>query len=251
MEAEQTVAAEPANELETTAVPEVVVTPEKTFTQSEMDAIIGKRIDKEQRKLSRQVELEVENRLLKEQARKPVSDAKGAPSPEDYSTTEEYFDARADWIAETKFEQKMRARDKAESERRLSEESGKRVNAFVAKHPDYTDAVESISHVQVHQSVLDALKGSDMGAEITYYLAKNQNELDKIVSMTPHAAIMALGRIESKLTATEPEKRTVSKASAPINTLTGKSGAVTSGHNPDDSYETFLRKRNIELGRIK
>jgi O6-methylguanine-DNA--protein-cysteine methyltransferase len=216
-----------------------------------MDAIIGKRLDKEQRKLSRQFELEIENRLLKEQARKPEVDVKGAPAPEDFASSDDYYDARAEWIADKKFEQKLSEREKANSAKQLTEEATRRVTAFIAKHPDYEETIENIKHIQVHQSVLDALKQSEVGADITYYLAKNQNELDKIVGMTPHAAIMALGKIESKLTATEPDKRPVSKAPVPINALDGKAGGITKGHSPEDDYQTFLRKRNVELGRIK
>ena len=62
---------------------------------------------------------------------------------------------------------------------------------------------------------------------------------------------MALGKIESKLTATEPDKRPVSKAPVPINALDGKAGGITKGHSADDDFQTFLKKRNVELGRIK
>jgi hypothetical protein len=247
----QTETAESVNDLETTAIPEIEVAPEKTFTQAEVDAIVGKRLDKEQRKLSRQVELEVENRLLKEQAKPPVVSKGGAPAPEDFASSDDYYDARAEWIADKKFEQKLSERDKANSAKQLTEEVNKRRVAFSAKHPDYEEAIESIANVQVHQSVLDALKESDVGVDITYYLAKNPNELEKIVSMTPHAAIMALGKIESKLTATEPDKRPVSKAPVPINALDGKAGGITKGHSADDDFQTFLKKRNVELGRIK
>ena len=160
----QTVAADiPAPELETTAAPVEESKPVKTFTQEELDSIVAKRLAKEQRKLTRQAELEVENRLLREQVTK--REVKSEPSAPNH-------------------------------------------------------------------------------------LAKHSAELERIVKLKPHAALMALGKLEDKLSqAPELKKVPVSKAPEPIKPVGGKS-EVSTGHHPNDSFETFMRKRNIEKGRI-
>jgi len=93
-------AAAPAPELETTAVPapEETVTPEtpaeqeavKSFTQEELDAIVGKRLAREQRKWER----EQQQRLSEQQARQ-VPPAPQDFHPSDFASYEAYADALA------------------------------------------------------------------------------------------------------------------------------------------------------------
>jgi len=254
----ETAAAEPATELETTAVPEVKE-PEKTFTQSELDAIVSKRLAKESRKVTRQAELEAENRILREQSNKREPEkVVGEPSPDNYSTTEDYLDARAEWIADRKIEAKLSEREKklaadeeAKERNKTISEWQRKVEKVSAKHSDYDEALENVDHIKIPPMTQTAIMESDIGGDIAYYLAKHPDELEKLVTLKPHAALMALGKIEAKLTDTAEAKKVTTKVPEPISPLRGKSGAVNVGYNPDDDFKTFLHKRNIELGRIK
>src|SRR6188768_4492479 len=91
----------PAPELETTAAPVIEEKPVKTFTQDELDSIVAKRLAKESRKLTRQAELEVENRLLREQVTKrEVKAEPSAPAQSDFASYEEYLNANAEYLVE-------------------------------------------------------------------------------------------------------------------------------------------------------
>lgn len=252
------IAVESVPDLETTPVPEVKEA-ERTFTQSELDAIVSKRLAKESRKVTRQAELEAENRILREQSnRREPEKVVGEPAPDNYSTTEDYLDARAEWIADRKIEAKLSelernqtANEEAKNRNKAISDWQGRAEKAAAKHSDYDEALENVDHIKIPPMTQTAIMESEVGAEIAYYLAKHPDELEKIVNLKPHAALMALGRIESKLTDTIEAKKATTKVPEPISPLRGKSGAVNVGYNPDDDYKTFLHKRNIELGRIK
>lgn len=254
----ETIAAEPATELDTTAVPEIKE-PEKTFTQSELDAIVSKRLSKESKKLTRQAELEAENRILREQSnRREPEKVAGEPTPDNFSTTEDYLDARSEWIADRKIEAKLSERERKQAADEEAKERNKTISEWQrkvenvsAKHSDYDEALENVDHIKIPTMTQVAIMESEIGAELAYYLAKHPDELEKIVTLKPHAALMALGRIESKLTDTTEAKKVTTKVPEPISPLRGKSGNVNVGYNSDDDYKTFLHKRNIELGRIK
>ena len=248
-----------APDQEVTATPVVEEKPVKTFTEDEVNSIVSKRLAKEQRKLTRQAELEVENRMLKEQVNKrTVPQETAAPAQADFGTFEEYLEAKAEWIAERKVESKLTEREQKQEQRKLEDEREtvtkswqQKVDVATSKYADYGDALESVDHINIPVPLQHAIMESDLGADLAYHLAKNPAELERIVALKPHAALMALGKLEDKLSQPVPEqKKPVSKAPAPIKPLGGKSEA-TGSHSPTDDMETFIRKRNIEKGRIK
>lgn len=257
---EEALVAEVTPVLEPTVTPEPVeAAPEKTFTQSELDSIVSKRLAKESRKLTRQAELETENRVLREQVKaKEPAVSNELPKPEDYATTEEYLDARAELIADRKIEAKLAEREEKESARKESEirkdaatKWQKGQDAISAKYPDYEEAVDSVDHIKLPGFAQIAIMESDVGHEIAYYLAKNPDELEALVAAKPHIALMKLGKLEDKLSTTAAVKKIVTKAPEPITPLRGKSGLVSTDISDADDMKTFMHKRNIQLGRIK
>lgn len=256
----ETLAEVPAPELETTAEPVLEDKPVKTFTQEELDSIVTKRLAKESRKLTRQAELEVENRYLREQASKrEVKAEPAAPTQGEYSTYEEYLEAKAEYIAEKKVESKMAERDKQEAQSKFDADRTKvvstwqqKVEVATAKYADYNEVLESVDHIEIPPALQNAIMESDVGSDLAYHLGKNPAELERIVALKPYAALMELGKIAAKVSQpAEVQKKQPSKAPEPIKPLSGKATADTVAHSPNDDFKTFLRKRNAELGRIK
>lgn len=257
VEVQAEVADIPTPELDSTVEQVVEEKPVKTFTQEELDSIVARRIAKEQRKLTRQAELEVENRLLKQQLHKPESTVDKAPAQEDFGSYEEYLEAKAEFIADRKVEQKLAEREQKQTQSKAEAERNEvvktwqqKVEVATTKYADYDTALESVDHIEIPPALTGAIMESDLGADLAYHLAKNPGELERIVSLKPHAALMALGKLEDKLSQAPVAKKTVSKAPAPINPLGGNATATTA-HSPNDDMETFIRKRNLEKGRIK
>ena len=101
----------PAPEQEATAAPESVeTTPEeqstKSFSQEELDAIVGKRLAREQRKWER----EQAQLLAEQQARQPVAPP---PAPDDFENAQAYAEALAEQKAQQLLAQREAARQQA------------------------------------------------------------------------------------------------------------------------------------------
>lgn len=257
----QTEAAETAPELEATVAPivEKEPEPEKTFTQAELDSIVTKRLAKEQRKLTRQAELEVENRMLREQVNKrDVKAEPSAPAQDDYSTYEQYLEAKAEWIADKRVEAKLAERDQKDAQSKVEAEHTKVVStwqqkedAAKTKYSDYSDVLESVDDINIPPYLQNAIMDSEVGGDLAYSLASRRAELERIVSLKPHAALMALGKLEDKLSQAPAPKKETTKAPPPIKPLGGNAERISIAHAPNDDMETFMRKREQELGRKK
>lgn len=69
--------------------------------------------------------------------------------------------------------------------------------------------------------------------KIIYYLSKNLDEAERIVSMKPHQMGAALGRIAAKLAAQVTPPKAVSKVPAPIKPIAGKGKAEQNDETMD------------------
>jgi len=214
MEDEQAVAEiSPAPEPEATAAPESVEsTPEeqqqtKSFSQEELDAIVSKRLAREQRKWER----EQAQRLAEQQARQPAAPP---PAPDDFENAQVYAEALANQRAQELLAQREAAQQQAailESYRDREEEARDRYEDFeqVAYNPS----------LPVTDVMAQAIQASDIGPEVIYYLGSNPKEAGRIARLPPVLQAKEIGKIEVNLTSNPPTKRT-SSAPAPLAPVT-------------------------------
>lgn len=213
----------------------------KTFTQEEVDSLIGERLAKQARRLKKEQKTE-------KVAETPKQDLK-APKEEDFDTYEEFLRADARYAAKEEA-RALREQDKKErakeAQNKKAREWEKKQTAAFKKHPDYYDAIDSISETTFPDLVLEAMNDSDLGAELAYHLAKHPDELEDLLDLSPRKAVMQLGRLEDKLTAKEPVK----KSKLPNTPESPKGGSKDeAAYSEGDSFEKFRRIRNKELGR--
>jgi hypothetical protein len=212
----QEVAETPAPELEATAAPDPeVITPEekpaeqtKVFSQDEVDALIGKRLAREQRKWERQ------QQALKQQ--QPIAPAE-IPPPEQFASTEAYAEALAQRKAEELLAQREAQRQQAEmldTYRDLEEEARERYEDFeqVAYNP----------RLPITATMAQAIQASEVGPEIAYYLGSNPKEADRISRLSAILQAKEIGKVEAKVASDPPTKKT-SNAPAPISPVTTRS----------------------------
>jgi hypothetical protein len=202
----------PAPELEATAAPEPVVetqAPEsapKTFTQEELDAAIGKRLAREQRKWER------------EQQAKQVAPAvpTEVPTAEQFDSPQAYADfirAEAQKLVQQQEFQKQQAaiveayHDKEEEAR--------------SKYDDF-EQVAYNPNLRITDVMAETIRASDVGPDVAYYLGANPKEADRISRMAPILQAKEIGKIEAKL-ATEPPVKKTSSAPAPFQPVTARS----------------------------
>lgn len=192
---------------------------------------VQRRID---RAVKRQYEAEakaneLERRLqMLEQQSQPRSKAE-APKYEDFNDFDAYSRAIARHEAKQEIEATLTAHQRAEAERQAqaarevtAETWAKRAAAAKAEMPDFEEVVSSSSTQFKDPVILDAIRESDIGPKIAYYLASNADEAEEIADMSTAAAIRAIGRIEAKL---EDGKVSVTRTPAPIKPVGQKTQA--------------------------
>ena len=213
--------AEPA----TTAVADLETpTPEavapKTFTQEELDAIVGKRLAIEKRKFERA-----------QAAANPPKPIEVKPF-ESYANVEDYTKDVAAKAVET-----AKANETVEAE--LANFT-KQVDKAIEKYPDFTEI--AFSHPFMTEDMARAIRVSPVSTELAYHLGKNLEEAERISELSPVAQIRELVKLEAKLEAATPVKPAASAAPAPIKPV-GAKGAVQSTELGALSMDKYREER--------
>lgn len=220
--------------------PEQNVTPEdkspRTFTQEELDAAIGKRLAREQRKWER----EQAARNAETQSRPIADDLK----PDQFESVEQYADA----LAVRKAEEMLRQREAHRQQSQALEAYHDREEEARAKYDDF-EQVAYNPNLPITNVMAETIQASDIGPEVAYYLGTNPREADRIARLTPYLQAMEIGKIEAKLSANPPVKKT-SNAPAPIAPVSARSSSTPAFDTTDPrSIKTMTTSQWIEEER--
>lgn len=205
---------------EVTATPETAVTApevadqqpeqtpeEKKFTQAELDAMIGKRLAREQRKWERDQAAKAARETAPVPAELPTADQ--FDSPQAYA---EFIRLEAQKLVEFEKQQAQKAAlDDAYAER---EEDAR------SKYDDF-EQVAYNPNLPVTDVMAQTIKASDLGPDLAYWLGSNPKEADRISRLSPLLQAREIGKIEATLAANPPQKKTTS-APAPISPVTAR-----------------------------
>ena len=191
------------------------------------------------------------------EAKTPKVENAGEPDPDDFQTHAEYVKAVVRWDREQadKATKEQDAKSKLEADQRdLAKSYSERVKSFAEQTEDYWELMEAVDDVPLSPAVEQLLLSSENGPQISYELAKNRAEFERIVKLAPLAAARELGKIEARLEskakeASKPEPKKTTSAPAPIAPVGAKGGAVeksihdvaASGSQAD--YEALRRKQ--------
>ena len=244
MEDEQVVAEiNPAPEPEATAAPESAdTTPEeqqqaKSFTQEELDAIVSKRLAREQRKWER----EQAQRLAELQAQKPVAPP---ADPNDFETAQQYAEA----LAEQKAQELLARREAAKQQEAIVEAYRDREEAIRDRYDDFEQVAYNPS-LPVTDFMAQAIQASDIGPEVIYWLGSNPAEARRISGLPPILQAKEIGTIEAKLAVNPPVKKT-STAPAPIAPVAARSSGAPAYDTTDPrSLKSMSTSEWIEAER--
>ena len=210
----------------------------KTFTQEELDAAIGKRLAREQRKWEReQAQRVAETQTLR---------AAPVQSVDQFESTEAYADA----LAYQKAEQLIAQREAAKQQTQVLESYHEREEEARSKYEDF-EQVAYNPKLPITNVMAEAIKSSDIGPELAYHLGTNPKEADRISKLSPLAQAKEIGRIEAKLAADPPVKRT-SSAPAPISPVSARSTGSSAYDTTDPrSIKTMTDSQWIEADRAR
>jgi len=208
----------------------------KTFTQEELDAIVGKRLAREQRKWER------------EQAQK----AKSQPVPSEPLKADDFADTQtyADALAERKAQELLAKRD-AEAERAATLDAyHDREEEARNKYDDF-EQVAYNPKLPVTETMAQTIQATENGPDVIYYLGSNPKEAERIARLSPLLQAREIGKIEAKLGDNPPAKKT-STAPAPIAPVTARtSGAPAYDTTDPRSVKAMSTSDWIEAERLR
>ena len=219
------------------STPEVAETqPAKTFSQEELDAAIGKRLAREQRKWERdQAQRQSEQQTLR---------AAPAATADQFESTEAYADA----LAYQKAEELIAKREAAKQQSQVLESYHDLEEEARAKYDDF-EQVAYNPKLPITNVMAETIQSSDVGPELAYYLGSNPKEADRISRMTPLSQAKEIGKIEAKLVSSPPVKKTTS-APSPISPVTARSIGSPSHDTTDPrSIKTMTTSQWIDADR--
>jgi hypothetical protein len=210
----------------------------KTFSQEELDAIVGKRLAREQRKWEReqaqkQAELEARRAM-------PVD----PPAPDDFDNAARYAEA----LAEQKAQEMLRQREAAQQQAKLLETYHEKEEDARGRYDDFEQVAYNPS-LPVTDVMAQSIQASDTGPDIIYWLGSNPKEAARISNLPPILQAKEIGKIEARLAADPPVKKT-STAPAPIAPVTARSTSSPAYDTTDPrSLKTMSTSDWIEADR--
>lgn len=186
--------------------------PGKVFSQEEVDALIGKRLAREQRKWER----EQQRRAAETQT---VTSAPSAELPpvDQFESPEAYAQA----LAYQKAEELIAQREQARQQAALLESYHEKEEQARDKYEDF-EQVAYNPNLRITDVMAQTIQASDIGPDLAYYLGSNPKEADRISRLSPYLQAKEIGKIEVKLSDNPPAKKTTS-APAPIAPVTARS----------------------------
>lgn len=185
------------------------------------------------------------------------------PTRAQYDDPDKYDQALATWAermgaqkakaeAEANFTKQRDDEAKAANDTRVKAENERiaatwkdRSDKFTAETPDFQEAIMS-DDVQITPIMGQAILTSEIGPQVAYHLAKNPKEATEIAAMQPHAQLLALGRLEARLSA--PPKPKTTTTPDPISPIAGNRAASAATKSPhEESMDEYAARRTPEL----
>lgn len=188
---------------------------EKKFTQAELDAMIGKRLAREQRKWEREQQAKIAEAQAK--ARVPAE----LPPADQFETPEAYAEA----LAEKRAQELLQQREAAKRQAEIMDQYHDKEEEVRGKYDDF-DQVAYNPNLPITDVMAETIRASEIGPELAYHLGSNPKEAERIARLSPFLQAKEIGKIEAKLAENPPVKKT-SSAPAPINPV--KARATNSG----------------------
>ena len=187
--------------------------PAKTFSQEEVDALVAKRLAKEQRKWERK---------LQQPATPAVpSVPREVPPADQFESVEAYAQA----LAEKRAAELVQQREAHQQQTQVLESHRDREETAREKYDDYEDVVYN-PKLAITPIMAQTIQASDMGPDVAYYLGTNPKEAERIARMPAIAQAKEIGRLEAKIASAPPVKRTTS-APTPISPVSARSASTT------------------------
>lgn len=248
VETETPVEAEAEQEHEEEKVPKGV--------QKRIDAITKEKYEERRERQAAQeradrFEAELQSIRNGTQQQQPKALANGAPDPESYAAGRydpDYLEALTDHKVNLMFASQENKATMAQKQSAISELQ----EAARTAHADYDTIEQDFFQHQLTTvpEFRELLLDSENPAEMSYYLGKNPDEMDKLGEMTQAQALRYMGRLEAKINVSpslEQNKKTVSTAPKPIAPLgSAKTSAVLTDPSEAQTMSDYVKLREAQ-----
>lgn len=208
----------------------------KSFTQEELDAAIGKRLAREQRKWERERQAET-------QAKQYVPT--DIPSVEHFESPEAY----AQVLALKKAEELVAQRDYHRQQAEIKDAYVEREEEARVKYDDF-EQVAYNPNVRITDVMAEAIQASDIGPDVAYHLGSNPKEADRISRLSPILQAREIGRIEARM-ANNPAVKQTTSAPAPIVPVTARASNTATYDTTDPRSDKMSASQWIEAERAR
>lgn len=208
---------------------------EKTFRQSEVDALIQKRLRKAEQRFARQLQETLAQRHPPQEA----------PRRESFADDDAFINAQIEHEAEKRAQAKLEARKAKEQQERVAESFREKAEKASERYPDF-DRVVGNPTLPINAAMAEFIADSELGADVAYFLGKNPERAQDISEMSAVRAARELTRIEAELAA--KPRATPSNAPEPIKPV-GTRGKSTSSALPsdDDPIDVWMKKEQARV----
>lgn len=140
---------------------------------------------------------------------------------------EAYTNATVEWRLQQTLTQ--------QAQQQVAQSYQQKESEFEKTHPDYRDLVASVD-TPLPRDMLEALAHANNGPAIAYYLAQNEDQLDKLVKMSTGQRLLEMGKIQyivesqnKPATAKTITAKPAKVAPAPIETVKGSGSGSSMG----------------------
>lgn len=187
-------------------------------------------------------------------APKASDQAQGKPKAEDFESHADYIEALTDWKVEQKaqkLQQEQEAMRAKESQNSKLKEFQAKVEEFKKTVDDFDDVIAEVYDVQISLGLQEAIRESDLSAQLLYELAKQPDELMRINSLSPFKQAIEVGKLEAKLQEKKAEKKQEikeTKAPPPLKPVTAKGIPKVTKSVDDMTYEEYKAWRAKNKG---
>lgn len=132
---------------------------------------------------------------------------KAKPKRDDFQSTEDpdsaYFEALAEWTASEKLAARDAKRDSEAAAREVKEATDAYTERLVVAHERYEDFDETFEELDDDVIITPIMQyaclSSDLGPDMSYYLAKHPEVAKRIASAEPSMQIKEMGKVEQKV----------------------------------------------------
>jgi hypothetical protein len=197
------------------------------------------------------------------ESKAPAPEPLKPPTKADHDYDDDKYQAAL--IAYTEQIAEKKAQELLEKHERNRQESAKqrtfqeRQDAFIKSKPDYREKVTENESLPITPEMAQVIRESEMGPELAYYLAENEDKAAAISQLSPFLQARELGRIEALLesqkaapAAAPAEKPKVTAAPPPVPKIeVTESSTRKDWNDPELSYEEFNKRRRAVIAQRK